>query len=217
MSDMSESQQIDVPASELTPAVRAALGRLTDDNQLLRASLAEMRRRLHELERLADTDSLTPLPGRRRFLAELERVVGQANRHGTPAALLSVDLKSLKKINDRHGHYAGDAALVHVARLLAGLIRASDLAARTGGDEFALILDHLDHDSAIETAERIEQCIAERPLELGGERIALDISVGVATILAGDTVEGVLHRADRNLSLAKADPEPRSFRVSAGR
>ena len=93
---------------------------LADENALLRASLSKMRERLTELEMLADTDTLTPLPNRRRFLRELERVVGQANRHGTPAAVLYVDLDSLKAINDAHGHFAGDAALIHVGRLLAG-------------------------------------------------------------------------------------------------
>lgn len=188
--------------------IRAGGGRiddLADENALLRASLSEMRARLEELELLADTDTLTPLPNRRRFLRELERVVGQANRHGTPAAVLYVDLDSLKAINDAHGHFAGDAALIHVGRLLAGLIRSTDVAARIGGDEFALILDHLDHNSAIETADRIARCIASNPLDIGGAEIALQASIGTATILAGDTVEDVMQRADRNMYIAKTE------------
>ena len=181
------------------------LGELADENALLRASLAEMRDRLAELEQIADTDSLTPLPNRRRFLRELERVVGQANRHGTPAAVLYVDLDSLKAINDAYGHFAGDAALIHVARLLAGLIRSTDLAARIGGDEFALILDHLDHNSAIETADRIARCIASNPLDIGGTEVALQASIGTATIISGDTVDDVMQRADRNMYIAKTD------------
>jgi diguanylate cyclase (GGDEF)-like protein len=181
------------------------LGDLADENALLRASLAEMRDRLAELEQLADTDTLTPLPNRRRFIRELERVVGQANRHGTPAAVLYVDLDSLKAINDAYGHFAGDAALIHVARLLAGLIRSTDVAARIGGDEFALILDHLDHNSAIETADRIARCISTNPLDLGGTEVTLQASIGTATILSGDTVEDVMQRADRNMYIAKTE------------
>ena len=181
------------------------IGDLTDENALLRASLAEMRERLGELEQLADSDTLTPLPNRRRFLRELDRVVSQANRHGTPAAVLYVDLDSLKSINDAYGHFAGDAALIHVAKLLGGLIRSTDIAARIGGDEFALILDHLDHNSAIETADRIARCIADNPLDIGGTELKLEASIGTATIIAGDTVEDVMQRADRNMYIAKSE------------
>jgi diguanylate cyclase (GGDEF)-like protein len=178
---------------------------IADENALLRASLAEMRQRLGELEQIADTDTLTPLPNRRRFLRELERVVGQAERHGTPAAVLYIDLNGLKTVNDRHGHVAGDAALIHVARLLQGLIRATDVVARIGGDEFGLILDHLDHNSAIETAERIGRCIAANPLDLGGCQIAVKAAIGVATILSGDSAADVMQRADRNMYVAKQE------------
>lgn len=193
------------PMSDDTKAIADRLGQLADENALLRASLSEMRDRVAELEQLADTDTLTPLPNRRRFLRDLERVVGNANRHGTPAAVLYIDLESLKAVNDRHGHFAGDAALIHVARLLAGLIRSGDVVARIGGDEFGLILDHFDHNSAIETADRLARCIAASPVDLGGAEVVLEVSIGTATILRGDTVEDVMQRADRNMSRAKAD------------
>lgn len=176
-----------------------------DENALLRASIAELRARVAELEQVADTDTLTPLPNRRRFLRELDRVVGAAERHGTPAAILYIDLNELKSVNDRHGHLAGDAALIHVARLLQGLIRTTDLVARIGGDEFGLILDHLDHNSAIETADRIGRCIAAAPLDLGGSLIPLRAAIGVATILPGDSADDVVRRADRAMYLAKQD------------
>ncbi len=178
---------------------------LADENALLRASIAELRTRLSEVEQLADTDTLTPLPNRRRFLRELERAVAQATRHGTPAAVLYVDINGLKGINDRHGHLAGDAALIHVAKLLGSLIRSTDVAARIGGDEFALVLDHLDLESAIDTAERIGRCIAATPLDLGGTPIRLEAAIGTAAILAGDSVDDVMQRADRNMYLAKAE------------
>jgi GGDEF domain-containing protein len=73
----------------------------------------------------------------------------------------------LEAINARHGQIAGDAALIHVANLIEDLIRGTDFAARVGGDEFAIILDHLDTDSAIETSERVSRCIADNPLDLG--------------------------------------------------
>jgi diguanylate cyclase (GGDEF)-like protein len=117
--------------------------------------------------------------------------------------VLYIDIDGLKAINDAHGHGAGDAALVHVAKLLAQLVRSTDLAARIGGDEFALILDHLDHDSAIEAAERIARCIARNPSEVDGHTVALKASIGTASILAGDSPEDAMRRADRNMYLAK--------------
>jgi diguanylate cyclase (GGDEF)-like protein len=178
---------------------------LAEENERLRASLVRLQQRVAELELLADTDTLTPLPNRRRFVRELERVVTLAGRHGTPAALLYIDIDSLKAINDAHGHGTGDAALVHVATLLAGLVRSTDLAARIGGDEFALILDHLDHNSAIEAAERIARVIAQRPLEVEGRSLTLEASIGIAMILPGDSAEDAMKRADRNMYLAKSE------------
>jgi diguanylate cyclase (GGDEF)-like protein len=130
-------------------------------------------------------------------------VIGHTNRHGTPAALLFIDVNGLKGINDRHGHLVGDAALIHVAQLLLGLIRSTDVLARIGGDEFGLIVDHLDHNSAIDTAERLAECIAGNPLEIDGQTVAIAAAIGVATILPGDSVEDVLQRADRNMYRAK--------------
>jgi diguanylate cyclase (GGDEF)-like protein len=134
----------------------------------------------------------------------LDRAVSLANRHGTPAALLYLDVDGLEAINARHGHVAGDAALIHVAKLLQDLIRTTDSAARVGGDEFAIILDHLDSDSAIETAERVGRCIASHPLDLGRGTLPIRASIGVATILRGDTVEDVVRRGELTMHKAKA-------------
>ena len=171
---------------------REALARLTDENALLRAALAEARARLGEAEESSGCDPLTLLHDPRRFRGELERVVSQAARHGTPAALISVDLQDLKGINEGHGRIAGDAALRQVARLLKSLIRASDVAVRNGGGAFSLLLDHLDADSALDTAERIARCIAAHPLDIGHAMVKLEVSVSVATIMPGDSVEEVL-------------------------
>ena len=176
---------------------------LADENALLRASLAEARERLREMEQAADADPLTGLPNHRAFERELERVVGQAGRHGTPAALLAIDLERLDSINELHGRLAGDAALIHVAKLLSGLIRATDLLARTDGGRFGLILDHLDLDSAIETAERLARCIAADPVDLGGAAVSVEAAIAVTGILPGDSAEDVLARSDANLTRTK--------------
>ena len=192
-----------IPFDELTPDLRETVAGLADENALLRAALAEMRARIAELEDSAESDPLTGLANARQFRAHLDRIVSQAGRHGTPAALLLIELAGLKALNERYGQVAGDAALSHVARLLRELIRTSDVAARTSGAAFALILDHLDADSAIDTGERIARCIAERPLDLGGARAAVGATVAIAAILPGDSAADVLARAERNLERVK--------------
>jgi len=187
---------------EGAPDVREQLARLADENALLRAALADTRARLGDLEEAVDSDPLTGLANERAFRRELDRVVGQTQRHGTPAALMTIDIKGLKELNAGRGRIAGDAALAHVARLVKGLVRTTDVVARLGGG-LLLILDHLDPDSAIDTGERIARFIAGQPLDLGGAQVALGATIGVAAILPGDSTEDVLARAERNLTRMK--------------
>lgn len=191
------------PPGELTPEVHEALALLGDENGLLRAALADMRARLEEMEQESERDPLTGLANRPSFMRALDRAVSQAERHGTPGALLYVDVDGLAAINAAHGRIAGDAALIHVAKLLQGLVRATDLAARVGEDEFGLVLDHLDHDSAIETAERIGRCIADNPLDLGRGTLPVRATIGIATIMRGDTVDDVTRRGELTMRKAK--------------
>ena len=170
--------------------------RLANENEGLKATLADLRARLEELERLADTDALLPLPNRRAFLRELERVLHQAARHDTPAAVLFIDLNGLKAINDCHGHQAGDAVLLHVARILKASLRAGDMVARIGGDEFGLILDHLDEPAARAKASQLARTVAHEPVDLGRAMVAVGVTAGLAMVRAGDAVETVLARAD---------------------
>jgi diguanylate cyclase (GGDEF)-like protein len=195
---------VDGPVDGLSPPAGEALARLSDENALLRASIADMRARLEEMERASERDALTGLPNRPSFMRALERVVSQANRHGTPAALLYLDVDGLEAINARHGQIAGDAALIHVGKLLQDLVRTTDFAGRVGGDEFAMILDHLDQESAIETAERIGRCVAQSPLDMGGGTLPIRVSIGIATILRGDTMEDVVRRGELTMHKAKA-------------
>src|SRR3569623_1286503 len=171
--------------SAFTAAHQASL---SDENALLRASLMEARTRIETLEAAAENDPLTGLANGARFERELERVTSQAERHAAPAALLYIDLRGLKNINARHGRFAGDAALIHIAKVLSGLIRSTDVLARIGGDLFALILDHLDHNSAIETAARLGRCIAADPVDLGPSAVPIEAAVAVTAVLPGDSV-----------------------------
>jgi diguanylate cyclase (GGDEF)-like protein len=172
---------------------------LVRENDELRAALAQMKARLDELEQLADTDTLTPLPNRRAFLRRLEAVIRYAARHETPAAVLFIDLDGLKRINDEYGHHAGDVVLTQVAERLTQSLRATDMVARIGGDEFGLILDHLGEADANAKAVSLTQMIAGQPVDLGSVRIAISVTVGVAAVRAQDNAETLLERADAGM------------------
>ena len=186
------------------PESRAAMAQLLAENEGLRAALDEMRARVEDLERLADSDTLTPLPNRRVFVREVERVARQVGRYGTPAAVMFVDVNALKLINDAHGHQAGDAALIHVAAILKREVRATDVVARIGGDEFGLLLDHLDHDAASAKAASLAAVLACEHLDIGAAQLSVGLSVGLTMIRAGDNVDAILARADSEMYAAKA-------------
>jgi len=171
---------------------------LEDENAALKSTISVLRARIAELETLADSDTLTPLPNRRFFLREMERAALQVSRYGMSAALLFVDVDSLKSINDSHGHCAGDLALIHIARLLRDQVRGSDVVARIGGDEFGILLEHVDEAAARDKAEALCQVIADNPLVKG---VPLSVSIGVAPL--DEDHQAVLARADGDMYCAK--------------
>ncbi len=194
--------KVEIDLSRLTPDAREALDRIAEENALLRAALAEARARVGHLEEEGGRDPLTGLAGEQVLVDQVAQAVARAERHGTPAALITIDLKRLGEINRDHGRVAGDAALAQVGRMLRDLVRGTDLVTSTDGG-FALLLDHLDADSAIETGDRIARVIAGEPLDLGTARVGLEVHVGVTTILPGDAAGEVLHRAARNRERVK--------------
>jgi diguanylate cyclase (GGDEF)-like protein len=190
---------------ELTPRVRALLEQHLDENQLLISALAKMRERIEELERLVDSDTLTPLPNRRRFVREVERVVQHGRRYGTPASwVMFVDLDGLKQINDSYGHMAGDAALIHVADILRAMVRTTDVVARIGGDEYGLLLEQIDAEAAYDKAQRLIEAVAGQPMILAGKRVCLSISIGLAELSADDDAETLIARADSAMYARRA-------------
>ena len=180
-----------------TDEAEHANARLSARIEDLRIELAAARERVIELERLADTDPLLPLPNRRAFLRGVDHAIRRTERYGTPAAVLFVDVDGLKSINDAHGHSSGDAVLLHVGRVLLANLRAADLIARIGGDEFGLVLDFLHVDAAHAKARQLVDAIASASLDLGRTQLRIGITAGLAMIAPGDTGEHVLARADR--------------------
>jgi diguanylate cyclase (GGDEF)-like protein len=174
-----------------------------DENAALKAEIVVLNARISELETLADTDTLTPLANRRAFLRRLDHAIMDVGRHGTHIALVFIDLNSMKAVNDAHGHLAGDAVLKHVATHLQKNLRATDMVARIGGDEFGLILDHAEEDSVIIRMQRLASTLAAEPVRHGGNSFPVGLAWGVTMITGTDSVEGALARADAAMYAAK--------------
>jgi diguanylate cyclase (GGDEF)-like protein len=163
----------------------------------LRSEVARLQSRVEHLDLLSCMDTLVPAANRRGLVKQLSMVLARHERHGIPAAMLFVDVDGLKTINDRHGHAAGDAALIHLTELMSSGVRKTDLVARIGGDEFVVMLDHSPLENAIETARRLAEQVAETDLIFNGVALELSIAIGLAMIERGDTPESVLDRADQ--------------------
>jgi diguanylate cyclase (GGDEF)-like protein len=162
----------------------------------LRGEVARLESRVEELDRLANSDTLVPVANRRGLTSHLDMMIARCERHGTPAALLFVDVDGLKALNDAFGHAAGDAALIHLTEMMVASVRQTDLVARIGGDEFAILLDHADEKSACETASRLAEQVAGCEFCFEGTCLPLSIAIGFTIIQVGDTPETVLDRAD---------------------
>jgi len=164
--------------------------------ETLRAELELVRGLLHE-------DALTGALNRRGLAAAFEREAARAERHGAALSLVALDLDHFKRLNDRHGHAAGDQAIVRVAEVASGALRPSDAFARIGGEEFALVLTDAHLEEARLCALRLQAALAAAPLQWHTARIALTFSAGVAQRRPGETLEQCLGRADTALYAAK--------------
>ncbi len=183
--------------AELTPKVREALDMLMAEVQRMREELSQARNRISYLEKLADEDTLVPVANRRAFVREISRMVAFSERYGSTSSVLYFDIDGFKQINDQYGHAAGDAALRHIAKLLAENIRESDVVGRLGGDEFGVILAQADAASANEKANSLASIITRTPFDWEGRQLSLGVSFGVYSFSGTEDAGEALQRADR--------------------
>ena len=152
----------------------------------------------------ADHDHLTGARSRRAFFDLAAREHARALRRNSPLSLLLFDVDHFKRINDTHGHAAGDRVLVDIVERTAAVVRNIDVVARLGGEEFAVLLPDTAADTALLVAERLRQGLERTADAADGLEAGYTVSVGTATLCAGESIEAMLSRADAALYAAKA-------------
>lgn len=170
--------------------------------QLVGASLGNIRL-FERTQRQATTDGLTGMANHKTFYESLEKELWRVRRFGGPISLVMVDVDNLKKINDTHGHRAGDKVIAEVARRILHCIRQIDTAARYGGDEFAVILPNTRLQDAVKAAERIVSRVADSPVIWDSEPIHLSVSIGAGEYGMDATPEEIMRCSDKALYEAK--------------
>jgi diguanylate cyclase (GGDEF)-like protein len=174
------------------------------------AAIALENARLHRaVERQAVTDDLTGLANRRRFGESLGLEVSRAERFDGSVALVLADLDDFKRVNDRYGHQIGDEVLRRFADLMRESVREFDLAARHGGEEFALLLPETDLDGGVRLAERLAAALRAQRFSARGEAFTVTSSFGVAAFPAAPSAQELMLTADRALYEAKREGKNR--------
>lgn len=165
---------------------------------------ADTRRAMAHVKSLSEADDLTGTLNRRAFMALAGRVFSQAKRFGRKFSIIMIDSDSLKRINDAHGHEAGDEMLKIMVKKIQDSLREADLLSRYGGDEFVVLLPDTDSDGARLTAERIRASIAATPLQFRSARTSISASMGVATYPDdGADFDHILDAADSAMYASK--------------
>jgi len=185
-------------------------GASSEDRRLLELLASElggplrMAALISEARRLAATDSLTGLMNRRAFLEAMDRERSRAARHTLPLSVLMLDVDHFKRVNDTHGHDAGDTVLRGIAAVLHKIARKSDFVSRWGGEEFIVALAQTAEAGGRVAAERVRRAIADTTFTLpSGEPLHVTASVGLASATAAINLDELVARADRALYAAK--------------
>jgi diguanylate cyclase (GGDEF)-like protein len=204
-------QRGSLEAVQLTRALRSLMRRIGFAEERTREAelrASENAKQFHDdvskLRRLAEIDDLTGLLNRRAFITAAGDAMNYFKRYRRSIATLMIDIDHFKKINDAHGHAAGDGAIKRVAELIGDCIRTTDKAARFGGEEFVVLLREVDEVAARELAERIRSTIETTGIAYGRLELRFTVSVGIALASEADRdIADVVERADQALYIAK--------------
>jgi diguanylate cyclase (GGDEF)-like protein len=182
-----------------------AVERLADATGAIQAAAVEevVRRRSRELESQANTDPLTGLGNLRQLQRSIGQMLEMQKRYGHPFGVLLMDIDGLKRVNDAHGHQAGDRVLMQVAMSLRRSIRTVDVAARLGGDEFCVLAPEQEAGAALTLAERLSVAVEEQVASPDEPPVGLSIGV-VSCPTHGTEAEALIDGADRAMYRAKA-------------
>ena len=183
---------------------------------LIYANVTDLVRNAEQLEKLATTDGMTGLHNRRQFMKLAEAEWSRFQRHGRPLSLLMLDVDYFKSINDRFGHDLGDQVIAHIAALCREDRRVSDIVARIGGEEYALLLPETPIEAAYAVAERLRRNVEVSALLSNSKGLAVTVSIGVAE--AGPGMSGIVDLmkvSDRALYEAKRTGRSRVVRAEA--
>ncbi len=194
-----------IPAHEVTEKVRTAIMALMSEVDSMRKDLELAHRKISELEKLADQDSLLAIANRRAFVREMTRMISYSQRYGINSSLIYLDMNDLKKINDTLGHKAGDAALSHLANVIVGNLRDSDIVGRLGGDEFGIILPKANEKIANVKAQSLVDAIAKTPMDWQGKKITLKVAFGIHPLMGHESADQALDKADQNMYAHKKE------------
>jgi len=156
-------------------------------------------------------DPLTQLYNRRYAVPFIARLIDRSVTSKAPFALILADMDHFKRINDQYGHASGDAVLIETASRLRNAVRETDMVARIGGEEFVIAMPATDMATARRIADRLCQCISDRPFDVPGAKRPVNITVSLGLAMGGtaadskqlETVDTVLDRADKALYRAK--------------
>lgn len=170
---------------------------------VLQREIGDLKREIAEMDQHVYLDTLTGLPNRRYFVQSLQSRVERCRRYGDNCAVLFLDVDDLKKINDNHGHAAGDIVLARLAQILRLHIRTSDIAARIGGDEFGLLFDNMDADEVEKKIAYLVDQFGKANCTYADQSLPVDANVRYCFVGPKDTVEGLMSRADAAMYRAK--------------
>lgn len=165
-----------------------------------------------ELERVSGQvreDQLTGALNRRGMEDAMEREIARAKRSKKPLCVALLDVDNFKRLNDTHGHSAGDAALVHLAKVIKHTVRPTDVIARFGGEEFVIILTETGQSEAVRVVQRLQRELTRRFFLHNNERLLMTFSAGVAEYRQGDSDESLFQRADKAMYQAKVQGKNR--------